>query len=251
MACPSSHRCGYGCCSVRATTSHHKRGTQECCSSQSWFCINRRKDLLVDLSELIEVYLIYAHPNFHTYSYFIQFNIHLFLKSIQKLKLQNVATGNREYIPFQIRKYPQLTSTSKPARPGPNKKQSKQTHTHKPEIAAMKARNFQHDCRVARRSTYIHTHKPEIAATKTRNFPTTCCIIQVRTEITVRIWKPAHLAQTKAHTRSEIAAMKMRNFLTVGGHFSCMKKRQNTSFSKENSELTLAIVQLLHCRHPW
>ena len=28
----------------------------------------------------------------------------------------------------------------------------------------------------------------------------------------------------------------MRNFLTVGGHFSCMKNRQNTLFSKENSE---------------
>ena len=125
MACPSSHRCGYGCCSVRATTSHCKRGTYECCSSQSWFW----KNLLVDLSELIEVYLIYAHPNFHTYSYFIQFNIHLFLKSIQKLKLQNVVTGNREHIQFQIWKYPQLTSTSKPARPGPNTKQSKQTHT--------------------------------------------------------------------------------------------------------------------------
>ena len=98
MACPSSHRCGYGCCSVRATTSHCKRKTYECCSSQSWFW----KDLLADLSELIEVYLIYAHPNFHTYSYFIQFNIHLFLKSIQKLKLQNVATSNREHIQFQI-----------------------------------------------------------------------------------------------------------------------------------------------------
>ena len=35
MACPSSHRCGYGCCSVRATTSHCKRGAYECCSSQS------------------------------------------------------------------------------------------------------------------------------------------------------------------------------------------------------------------------
>ena len=36
--------------------------------------------------------------------------------------------------------------------------------------------------------------------------------------------------------RSEIAATKTRNFRTVGGHFSRMKKRQNTSFSKENSE---------------
>ena len=58
--------------------------------SQSWFCIDRWTDLLVDLSELIEVYLIYAHPNFYTYSYFIQFNIHLFLKSIQKLKIAKV-----------------------------------------------------------------------------------------------------------------------------------------------------------------
>ena len=31
----------------------------------------------------------------------------------------------------------------------------------------------------------------------------------------------------------------------VGGHFSCMKKRQNTLFSKENSELI--IVQVILC----
>ena len=48
--------------------------------------------------------------------------------------------------------------------------------------------------------------------------------------------------QTKAHTqKSEIAATKTRNFRTVGGHFSRMKKRQNTSFSKENSELLFEI----------
>ena len=42
---------------------------------------------------------------------------------------------------------------------------------------------------------------------------------------------------THIHThKPEIAATKTRNFHTVGGHFSCMKKRQNTSFSKENSE---------------
>ena len=58
--------------------------------SQSWFCINRWTDLLVNLSELIDICLIYVHPNFHTYSYFIQFNIHLFLKSIQRLKIAKV-----------------------------------------------------------------------------------------------------------------------------------------------------------------
>ena len=85
--------------------------------SQSWFCINRWTDLLVDLSELIEVYLIYAHPNFYTYSYFIQFNIHLFLKSIQKLKIAKVKLWQQGQHIQLLWKYLQLTSTSKLAWP--------------------------------------------------------------------------------------------------------------------------------------
>ena len=39
-------------------------------------------DLLVNLNEPIAVHLIYSHPNFHTNSYFIQFDIYLLLKSV-------------------------------------------------------------------------------------------------------------------------------------------------------------------------
>ena len=100
--------------------------------SQSWFCVNRWTDLLLDLSELIEVYLIYAHPNFHTYSYCIQFNIHLFLKSTQKL--QKLSCGNTFSFRFGNSRNSDVHLEAGPVR-------SKQ-HTCKPEIAAMKTRNF-------------------------------------------------------------------------------------------------------------
>ena len=156
MACPSSHRCGYRCCSVRATTSHYKKRTYECCSSQSWFCINRWTDLLVDIGELIEVYLIYAHPNFHTYSYFVQFNIHLFLKSIQKLQLQNVTTSNREHIQFRSRNTHNWWAPQ--SQPGLVQIKSRANkHTYKLEIAAMKAWNF-HMTLLHCALQHIHTH---------------------------------------------------------------------------------------------
>ena len=90
---------------------------------QSWFCVNRWTDLLVDLSKLIEVYLIYAHPNLQSYSYYIQFNIHLFLKSTQKL--QKLSCGNTFSSDLEI---PAIQMcTLKPAWSGPNKKH-KSTH---------------------------------------------------------------------------------------------------------------------------
>ena len=104
--------------------------------SQSWFCVNRWTDLLVDLSELIEVYLIYAHPNFHTYSYCIQFNIHLFLKSTQKL--QKLSCGNTFSFRFGNSRNSDVHLEAGPVR----SKQKAQEHTCKPEIAAMKTRNF-------------------------------------------------------------------------------------------------------------
>ena len=39
--------------------------------------------------------------------------------------------------------------------------------------------------------------------------------------------------------------MKTQNFHMVGGHFSCMKKRQNTSFSKENLEFMRPLYLVL------
>ena len=91
--------------------------------SQSWFCVNRWTDLLVDLSKLIEVYLIYAHPNFHSYSNYIQFNIHLLLKSTQKL--QKLSCGNTFSSDSEI---PTIQMcTLKPAWSGLNKKH-KSTH---------------------------------------------------------------------------------------------------------------------------
>ena len=54
--------------------------------------MNSWTDLQVDLSDLIAVHLIYLNPNFHSHSYFIQFDIHLFLKSIENHKSQVMAT---------------------------------------------------------------------------------------------------------------------------------------------------------------
>ena len=55
--------------------------------------------------------------------------------------------------------------------------------------------------------------------------------------------QPAWHKQRRTGLESEIVTMKMRNFRTVGGHFSCMKKQQNTSFSRENSELNLEVLE--------
>jgi hypothetical protein len=46
----------------------------------------------VDLSELIAIHLVYMNPNCHNYSYFIRFDIHLFLKSTENRKSRVVAT---------------------------------------------------------------------------------------------------------------------------------------------------------------
>ena len=62
--------------------------------------------------------------------------------------------------------------------------------------------------------------------------------------------RPARPKQRHTGSESEIAAMKTRNFCTVGGHFSCMKKRQNTSFSKENSEPGTSAGPLRCIRRP-
>ena len=118
--------------------------------SQSWFCVNRWTDLLLDLSELIEVYLIYAHPNFHSYSYCIQFNIHLFLKSTQKL--QKLSCGNTFSFRFRNSRNSNVHLEASPVQ----SKQKAQEHTCKPEIAAMKTRNFH--MTVSRQGTYTHTH---------------------------------------------------------------------------------------------
>jgi hypothetical protein len=54
--------------------------------------MNGWTDLRVGLSDLIAVHLIYLNPKFHSHSYFIQFDIHLFLKSIENCKSQVMAT---------------------------------------------------------------------------------------------------------------------------------------------------------------
>jgi hypothetical protein len=54
--------------------------------------MNGWTDLQVNLSEPIVAHLIYLNPNFHSHTYFIQFDIHLFLKSIKNCKSQVVAT---------------------------------------------------------------------------------------------------------------------------------------------------------------
>jgi hypothetical protein len=54
-------------------------------------CIDSWTDLWVDLSEPVAAHLIYLNPNFHSHTYCIWFDIHLFLKCIKNHKSWVVA----------------------------------------------------------------------------------------------------------------------------------------------------------------